>query len=82
MEGNLWQFHFIGQVSGCLSGLLVQNSQEAHQDAHLFIMFIKILGTLKHKTRSWPLKQLQPTVWTRQRSLEMPTNRNKTWDLD
>lgn len=57
-EGQCWQFYFIGQVSGCLSGLSVQSSQEAPQDAHSFIMSIK---PWEHEsTRQGPDPQSSP----------------------
>lgn len=80
MEGKRWQFHVIGQVSGYLSGLIVQSSQEACQD--LIYYDHRNLGNMKAQDKVLTSKQLQPTVWTRQRPLNMSTNRNKTWDWD
>lgn len=43
-EGQRWQFYFIGQVSGCLSGLLVQSSGGSSRFSFIYYVH-KTLGT-------------------------------------
>lgn len=55
MEGKHWQFRFLGQVSGCLSGLIVQSSQEARQDPFIYDVH-KNLGNMKAQDKVPTLK--------------------------